>query len=177
VSPPSPAARIPWFARHRRARSTGNVHEPIRLSSHAAQAEVDRVRLVLRDLLADSFRRYQINRIQVDRFRKIILPNAEQIMKMANGGYESGETGIVEVLNARQTYFHARLAYVEAATELRKALIEIDGLELTGGLNPSAVGTALQAQPGGGPTRQRALLNQVQDAASRQLMPAAQLGR
>ena len=41
------------------------------------------------------------------------------------------------------------LAYVDALTELSKVSIEIDGLQLTGGLNPAAIGMAIQSQPGG----------------------------
>jgi hypothetical protein len=78
---------------------------------------------------------------------------------------------------ARQTYFESNLAYVEALTEFRKVVAEIEGLQLTGGLNPASIGTAIQTQPGGGAQRQRALLNQVQQGSARQLLPAAQIGR
>lgn len=50
------------------------------------------------------------------------------------------------------------------------------GLQLTGGLNPAEIGTAIKSQAGGG-FRQRALLQRVQEGAGRQLLPAAQLGR
>ena len=53
----------------------------------------------------------------------------------------------------------------------------LKGMQLTGGLNPAAIGGAIQNQPGGGSQRQRALLNEVQDRASRQLLPAAQIGQ
>ena len=49
-------------------------------------------------------------------------------------------------------------------------------MQLTGGLNPAAIGSAIQMQPGGG-QRQRALLQEVQDRATKQLLPAAQIGR
>ncbi|MBS0262414.1 MAG: TolC family protein [Planctomycetes bacterium] len=143
----------------------------------AAEAEISRTRLVLRDLLADSFKRYQTSRHQALGYRDKILPNAEKSMEIASFGYKSGERGFLEVLTARQTYFQAKLASIEALTELRKVIVEIEGLQLTGGLNPAAIGTAIQSQPGGGTQRQRALLNQVQEGATRQLLPAAQLGR
>lgn len=165
------ALPVPLFNRNQ-----GNIYRAV-ADIRVAEAEISRVKLVLRDLLSESFRRYRVNRLQVERFRDKILPAAEENMELAAVGYQSGERSFLEVLTARQTYFQAKLVYVESLTELRKALVEIEGLQLTGGLNPSAIGTAIQATPGGGAGRQRALLNQVQDAASKQLLPAAQLGR
>ena len=81
------------------------------------------------------------------------------------------------MLTARQTYIEAQLTYVESLTELRKVTAEIEGLQLTGGLNPASIGTAIQGQAGGSTGRQRALLNQVQQGASRQLLNAAQIAR
>ena len=68
------------------------------------------------------------------------------------------------------------MAYVESLTELYKVVAEIDGLQLTGGLKPAAIGSAIQTQPGGSSQRQRALLNEVSDRVSKQLLPAAQIG-
>ncbi|MDB5342041.1 MAG: hypothetical protein JWP89_418 [Schlesneria sp.] len=65
----------------------------------------------------------------------------------------------------------------EALTELHKVITEIQGLQLTGGLNPVAIGSAIQNQPGGNAQRQRVLLKEVQDRAARQLLPAAQIGQ
>lgn len=162
---------VPMFNRNQ-----GNIQRTM-AEIHAAEAEIERTQLVLRDLLADSFKRYQTYRLQVGRFREKILPNAEESMELAALGYKTGERSFLELLTARQTYFQAKLAYVEALTELRKAVVEIEGLQLTGGLNPAAIGTAIQTQPGGAGQRQRALLNQVQQESTRQLLPAAQLGR
>jgi len=111
----------------------------------------------------------------VTRLHKAILPNAEENLELTRRLYSSGEVSFSRVLTAQQTYFEGRVAYVEALTELRKVIVEIDGLQLTGGLNPAAIGSAIQNQPGGGTLRQRALLKGVQDRASKQLLPAAQL--
>jgi outer membrane protein, heavy metal efflux system len=157
-------------------RNQGNVYRAM-AGIRGAEAEIARVRLVLRDLLSESFRRYRVSRLQVERFRDRILPAAEESMELAALGYEAGDRSFIEVLTARQTYFQTKLALVESQTELRKTLAEIEGLQLTGGLNPAEIGGALQASPGGSSQRQRLLLNQVQDAASKQLLPAAQIGR
>lgn len=157
-------------------RNQGNIRRA-EAEIQVAATELDRTRLVLHDLLADSFRRYRTSRLQVVRFRAKVLPNAEQSLKIVSDGYKTGERSFLEVLTARQTYFQTRLAYVEALAEVHKVLVEIEGLELTGGLNPANIGTAIQAQPGGANQRQRALINQVEQEATRQLLPAAQLGR
>ena len=97
--------------------------------------------------------------------------NAKENLDLTTEGYRQGEFDFLRVLSARQTYFQANLVYIESLVEARKVLVEIEGLQLTGGLNPAALGTAIQTGPGG--TRQRALLNQMQDSSTKQLLPGA----
>jgi cobalt-zinc-cadmium efflux system outer membrane protein len=157
-------------------RNQGNIYRA-QAEIRQACAEVERVRLVLQDLLTEAFRRYKTARDQVSSLRDDILPDAEETLEVTTEGYKQGEFGILEVLTARQTYFESSLAYVEALTELHKVSIEIDGLQLTGGLNPAEIGTAIQGA-GGGVSRQRAVLNKLQESSSKRLLPAAvQTGR
>lgn len=137
-----------------------------------AYAEVERTRLALRDQLAEAWRRYDTTRQQVVQLRDDILPDAEQNARLTADGVRSGEIPFLQSLAAREMYFKSRLAYVEAWTELRKVVVEIDGLLLTGGLNPATLGAALQSQAGFG-KQQSGLLNQLQEGASRQLLPPA----
>lgn len=161
---------IPLFNRNQ-----GNIQRA-QAEVRQACAEVERVRLVLRDQLIESFRRYKTARDQVTSLHDEILPDAEETLSLTTQGYKQGEFGILEVLAARQTYFESSLAYVEALTELQKVTTEIQGLQLTGGLNPADVGTALQGT--GGIGRQRGILNSLQENASKRLLPAAvQTGR
>jgi outer membrane protein, heavy metal efflux system len=141
------------------------------------QAEITRVEMVLREQLADSFRRYQASRRQAERLKTLILPNVEESLQLSREIYAAGQAGFSSVLTAQQDYFKSQMAYVEALTEMNKVVVEIEGLQLTGGLNPPAIGSAIQAQPGGSSQRQRALLQEVQDRASKQLLPAAQIGQ
>ena len=141
------------------------------------QAEICRVQLVLRDQLVDSFRRYKTSLRQTERLKQAILPNTEENLKLAMQLYTAGESAFSPVLVAQQSYFESQMAYVEALTELHKVVTEINGLQLTGGLNPAAIGSAIQTQPGGTAQRQRGLLKEVQDRAAKQLLPAAQIGR
>lgn len=156
-------------------RNQGNIRRA-QAEIQQACAEVSRVRLVLQDQLTETFRRYETARDQVTSLRTEILPDAKETLDLTTQGYKQGEFGILDVLTARQTYFESSLAYVEALTELQKVSTEITGLQLTGGLNPAEIGTAIQGT--GGVSRQRAALNTLQENASRRLLPAAvQTGR
>ena len=157
-------------------RNQGNIDKAL-ADVRTDQAEICRVQLVLRDQLADSFRRYKTSLRQTERLKQAILPNTEENLKLATQLYVAGETAFAPVLIAQQSYFESQMAYVEAQTELHKVVTEINGLQLTGGLNPAAIGSAIQTQPGGTAQRQRALLKEVQDRAAKQLLPAAQIGR
>lgn len=157
-------------------RNQGNIDKAF-ADIRTDQAEIDRVRLVLRDQLAESFRRYKTSLRQAERLQQGILPNTEENLALVTHLHSAGETAFTPVLLAQQAYFESQVAYVEALTEVHKVATEIEGLQLTGGLNPAAIGSAIQNQPGGASQRQRALLKEVQDRASKQLLPAAQIGQ
>lgn len=153
-------------------RNQGNISHAV-ADIHEALAEVRRTQLALRDQLTETFRRYQTARRQVEQLRDEILPDAKESVQLTMDGYKAGEINFLQVLSARQTFGETSLTYVESLTELRKVIVELNGLLLTGGLNPAELGAALQAQPGGG--RQRGLLNQLRESNSRQvLIPALQ---
>jgi len=144
------------------------------------QEEYKRVRLALADQLAASFQQYQGLKSQVERLKQDILPRARENLDLTTQAYKLGRFDFLRVLNARQTYSQANLAYVDALTQLHKVAIEITGLQLTGGLNPTEVGTALQTTPGAGGTGARnVLLQQLQEqrgTASPPLPGAVQAG-
>jgi cobalt-zinc-cadmium efflux system outer membrane protein len=138
--------------------------------------EYERIRLALTDQLAQSFRQYQTLAAQADRLRGEILPKAQENLSLTTTGYKAGQFDILRVLGARQSYFQARMAYLDAQTELHKVTTEISGLLLTGGLNPTAAGTALQGMPGATGTGTRSvLLQQLQEqkSATGRLLPGA----
>jgi outer membrane protein, heavy metal efflux system len=144
----------------------------------AARAEIARVRLVLREQLNDSFRKYRRLYRLTEKFRETIIPSVEESLDIATRNYENGVTSFTEVLTAQQEYCQTHENYVQSLTELHQVAVEIRGLQLTGGLNPAAIGSAIQNAPGGGGAqRQRTLLNEAQDRNQKQLMPAAQIGQ
>ncbi len=157
-------------------RNQGNIAKAA-ADLNADQADICRIRFVLRDSLADSFRRYKTSLRQAERLREAILPDAKENLELSTQVFKGGQSAFAPVLASQQSYFRSKVAYVEALTELHKVITEIEGLQLTGGLNPAAIGSAIQNQMGGGTQRQRALLNDLQDNNSKQLLPAAQLSR
>lgn len=102
----------------------------------AAQAEVRRIELALRDGLARAFRRYLSTRNQARTYRDTILMMAERNLSLALERYEEGEFDFLRVLTARHDLFEAKINYITALVDLRIAAIEIQGLLLTGGLDP-----------------------------------------
>lgn len=151
-------------------RNQGNI-DRARADIREAQAELRRAQLALRDQLAEVFQRYETAKSQVLELRDEILPDAEESLKLTTAGYRAGEISFAQVLQARQTFGETHLAYLAARGELRKSLVEIDGLLLTGGLNPAEVGTALQSSPGAGV--RRAVLSQLREGQSKQILPPA----
>lgn len=158
------AAPLPVFNRNQ-----GNIYHAY-ADIREAQAEVQRVRLVLHDQLAEAFRRYESARIRVERLQTHILPDADENLRLVADGQRQGEFSLFQVLTARQLYAQSHLAYAESLTELRKVATEIDGYLLTGGLNPATLGAAIQTQGG---IRPQGLLNQLQESSSKQLLPGA----
>jgi cobalt-zinc-cadmium efflux system outer membrane protein len=144
------------------------------------QMEYERLKLALGDQLSASFRSYLTLRAQAQRLEQEILPMAKENLDLTTQGYRAGRLDFQRVLTARQSYFQARLAHIDILTELHKVVVEIEGLQLTGGLNPTEVGTALQTTPGAGTTGQRGvLLQQLQEqrgGPSRNLPGAIQGG-
>jgi cobalt-zinc-cadmium efflux system outer membrane protein len=136
-----------------------------------ARSEVRRTQLALRDQLSITFQRYETLRRQLEQLAEEIMPDVEANQRLVAAGFRGGEMSMLQLLTAQEAYFTTRLTQLEALVELRKTEAEIDGLLLTGGLNPAALGTALQSQPGAGP--RQGLLNQLREDSSRQILPPA----
>ena len=57
------------------------------------------------------------------------------------------------MLTSRQTLFQTEIEYVRALTELRQAVVEIEGLLLTGGLEEPGEGVSAGGMSSGGGSR------------------------
>ncbi|HZV06905.1 MAG TPA: TolC family protein [Gemmataceae bacterium] len=126
-----------------------------------AQWEYDRLRLAITDQLSISFRSYLTLRTQAERLRKEVLPRAKENLDLTIQANKMGRFDFMRVLAARREFAQANLGYIDALTELHKVLVEIDGLQLTGGLNPTEVGVALQTSPGAATTGLRGVILQL----------------
>lgn len=162
------AIQLPLFNRNQ-----GNISAAFS-EIQQADAEIERVRLTLQDQLTGAFRRYRTAANQVERYDSQILPDAKESLELAQLGFKAGEMTLLNVLIARQTYFQTSIAYIDALTELRKVEVEINGFLLTGGgLNPAAIGGAIQTQQQGGRLQLQGLIKQQQQEGAQQFLRSA----
>jgi len=153
-----------------RNRNQGNIQRAAAETREAA-AEISRTELALRDQLAETFKRYQSAKAGIEVLHVDVIPDAEEVLKLTITSYEAGEVGFLNVLTAQKTLVESRIAYIESQVEAARAQTEINGLLLTGALNPAELGTALQSQPGA--SSRRAILNQMEGGGGNGLLPAA----
>jgi cobalt-zinc-cadmium efflux system outer membrane protein len=100
----------------------------------AAEAEVGRTSLDLRDRLAATFERYANAREMVDRYEKSILGNAKESIELTSARYRAGEGNYTALLLAQRTYLQTEVSYLEALRELRASSTLMDGLLLSDSL-------------------------------------------
>jgi len=159
-------------------RNQGNVYNAAATITQQ-QKELERLELALYHQLAASFRTYEIARSHAERIKKEILPRVKENLDLTNQAQKAGKFSIFPLLEARQLFFETHHAYIDALTELHKTGIEIKGMLLTGGLNPTELGTALQTTPGmAGAGMRNVLLQQLQEqgAGRNRLLPGAVQG-
>ena len=150
-------------------RNQGNISRAA-AQTHESAAEVQRTELALKDQLAEAFRRYETAKAQVQELEASILPDAQESLELSIASYKASEVNFLTVLTAQRTYIEASVADLDAWLELRKVTTEIDGMLLTGALNPAEVGTALQNTGG---AQRRGVLNQIQESQRSSSLPAA----
>lgn len=153
------AVPIPLFNRNQ-----GGIHTAWH-ELRRTQAEIERTQLALRDAFEASFRNYSDALDRVETTRDELLPAARQSLELTMRAQVAGELSLSDVLDARQVYFDTELEYAAALTDLRVAAAEVQGMQLTGGLNPAEIGTAIQSS--GGTTAQRRALQQALEQQQR----------
>jgi cobalt-zinc-cadmium efflux system outer membrane protein len=100
----------------------------------AAEREVQRVELDLRNRLASTYEQYANARQQVEAYRDHILPNANKSLELTGSGYQQGEFDYLTLLTAQRTYFQANLDYLRSLSQLRARSVELEGLLLSNSL-------------------------------------------
>jgi outer membrane protein, heavy metal efflux system len=131
--------RVPLFNRNQ-----GSV-AAARAELQAAEREQQRIELTLRTRLAESFTDY-LNALGVAaRYRREILPRAQQAYDLYLIRFRQMAAAYPQVLIAQRTLFQARTEYVAALVELWQNVAQLRGLLLTGGLDaplqPNSGGT------------------------------------
>lgn len=114
-------------------RNQGAITEA-RFNSTAAERALEQLELSLHERLAPVFERYTSARAQVERYRTVILPTAEEALELVRKSFQGGEVGFISLLTVQRTFAQTNLAYLDALRELKTAEAEIDGLLLSGSL-------------------------------------------
>ena len=131
-----------------RNRNQGNI-AAAHAQLHQAQENRARLELLLKRRFAGVFRRYDVARSRALAYRETdywifpdsILDKAKQTLEIITDTARGGQLSLLNVLTVRRTYFRLKLQALDAEIELQKALAELDGLLLTGGLlSPANIG-------------------------------------
>lgn len=117
-------------------RNQGNIMEA-QAGLIAAQREVRRVELDLQARLAEAFEQYANGRQHVQTYTDTILPDARQSLDLVGTGYREGEFGYLTLLTAQRTFFDVNLSYLNSLSQLWAQTVELEGLLLRGGLEPT----------------------------------------
>ena len=115
-------------------RNQGNIRAAIGEMA-AAQNDERRIQLRLEQRLAVAFRRYQNALHQVRRYKKFILPKAEQSMTLVRKAYSGGQANYLMLITSQRTFIRASLSHLDSLRALREAGTMIEGRLLTDSLD------------------------------------------
>ncbi len=100
----------------------------------AAQHQLRKKELDLRNRLSQVFAEYLQARQQVAAYKERIIPTAKRTLDLVQAGFRAGELDYLSVLTAQRTFSRTSLAYLGSVQQARQAVFEIEGLLLTGSL-------------------------------------------
>lgn len=115
-------------------RNEGNIAAAQAELNRTAQ-ELRRIELSIESRMARAAQDYESAAAAVEQYRQMILPKAEETLKLSEEAYAAGEFGFLQVLVARRTYFESNLEYVIAQSNLAQSEAYLQGLALSGGLS------------------------------------------
>lgn len=113
-----------------RNRNQGNIRSA-RAQVDAAAAAIEQARLSLDRRLAAAVGRYQVARQRFQRLKTSVIPDAEETFVLSRQAFAAGETDYRQLLTAQKTLFNTRLTMLDALSEAKIALTEIEGLLVT----------------------------------------------
>jgi cobalt-zinc-cadmium efflux system outer membrane protein len=76
--------------------------------------------------VVQAFNNYEAAKNKIESFSQQLTDNAEKILRGRLHAYQAGESGLVEVLNARRLYTDLRTSHIESLYEYTTALIELE---------------------------------------------------
>ena len=100
---------------------------------HATQ-ELKRIELSLKARLAQTAQDYESAAAAVNMHRDEVVPKAQELLKLAELSYKTGEVNFLQVLVIRKTYYDTMNAYITARSSLAKAQVSIEEYLLSGSL-------------------------------------------
>lgn len=103
----------------------------------AARMAARRLELQLQERLATVWRGYANSADRVRIYQTQILPRATQSLDLAAGGYREGQTDYLTLLTTQRTYLQVNLVYLDALREAGQNEALLDGLLLSGSLQPA----------------------------------------
>ena len=102
----------------------------------AATNNVEMRLLQLRQKLVQSFQTYQDAKLQVETYEASVLPRSRESLELIIEGFQQGEVDFLQLLTAQRTYFQVNLAVIEQQGIMWRHRIGIEGLLLSGSLEP-----------------------------------------
>jgi len=96
------------------------------LSVSQSKMQYEAIELQIRTEVAQAYSRYISALRQIEQFDNGLLSEAEYIFKKKVYSYERGESNMIELLNAKRTYYDNQIAYQESLFNFSVALIELE---------------------------------------------------
>jgi cobalt-zinc-cadmium resistance protein CzcA len=95
------------------------------LRTKALVKEAENKKLILIAQLQNAFAQYNQNLAQYNYFKTVALPNSDTMVSISRLGYNSGEIGYLEYLQALQTATDIQISYLKSADELNQSVLNI----------------------------------------------------
>ena len=137
------SVEIPIFNRNQ-----GNV-AVARAGVERAKLDVDRTKLALRSRLAEVYREYRTALTRADRYKQEVLPKAQRAYELYLNNFRQMAAAYPQALIAQRSLFQLQDDYVNALVTVWQRSVEIQGLLLTGGVEISGTGSAIENTPPG----------------------------
>lgn len=102
----------------------------------AAANSVEMRSLQLRQKLVQSYQTYRDAKLQVESYEAEVLPKARESLELITEGFQQGEVDFLQLLTAQRTYFQFNLGAIEQQGIMWRERIGIEGLLLSGSLDP-----------------------------------------